>query len=136
MDMEWWGFSTAHGWVVLARDIASNRPGIREDLLFYRCRDSTTFTEKREKWNPPLYKFAPNYLRELAPEAAAEASAELETHKALWPAARLEMQRELREAEERAEAERIAEEKKRKQAEREAKKQLGLASGLVAAAKR
>lgn len=125
--MEWWGFSTEHGWVVLDRSIPSNRPGIREDLLFFRCRDSMTFTEKREKWNPPLYKFAPNYLRELAAAEAADATAELEAFKSLWPEAQREMQRELRETEERAEAARSEEEKKRKAAAREMKKQAAAA---------
>ena len=121
--MEWWGFSTQHGWVVLDRSIPSNAPGLRDDLLFFRCKDSTTFVEKREKWNPPLYRFAPNYIRDLGSAAAAEASAELEALKAQWPAAQRELQREMREAAERAETARIEEEKKRKAAAREAKKQ-------------
>lgn len=124
--MEWWGFNVEHGWVVLDRSIPCNRPGIKDDLLFFRCRDAATIVEKREKWNPPLYRFAPNYLRQLTGDEAVEAAAELEAHKAKWPAAQQEMQRERREAAERAEAERLAQEKQRKKAEREAKKQLGL----------
>jgi hypothetical protein len=125
-EMEWWGYNSQHGWVVLDRSIPCNRPGIKDDLLFFRFRDGTTFTEIREKWNPPLYRFAPNYLRELKGTDAEEAAAELEAHKAAWPAAQQEMQRERRETAERIEAERLAEEKKRKAAERAAKKQLGL----------
>lgn len=121
--MEWWGFSNQHGWVVLDRSIPSNAPGLRDDLLFFRFKDSTTFVEKREKWNPPLYHFAPNHIRDLGPAEAAEASAELEALKAQWPAAQRELQRERREAAERAEAARVEEEKKRKAAAREAKKQ-------------
>lgn len=126
MGDEWWGYSSEHGWVVLDRGMASNRPGITDDLLFYRFKDSTTFIEKRVRWNPPHYRFAPNYLRDLNGEAAAEATAELEANKARWPEAQRELQRELREAAERAEAARLAEEKQRKAAERAAKKQLGL----------
>lgn len=122
-ELEWWGFSTQHGWVVLDRTIPSNAPGLRDDLLFFRCKDSTTFVEKREKWNPPLYHFAPNHIRDLGPAEAAEASTELEALKAQWPAAQRELQRELRETAERAEAARLEEEKKRKAAVREAKKQ-------------
>lgn len=120
--MEWWGFSTQHGWVVLDRSIPSNAPALRDDLLFFRFKDSTTFVEKREKWNPPLYRFAPNHIRDLGPAEAAEASTELEALKAQWPAAQRELQRELRETAERAEAARLEEEKKRKAAVREAKK--------------
>ena len=123
MDTEWWGFSREHGWVVLDRELASNRPGITNDLLFYRCRDSATFIEKRAKWNPPEYRFAPNYLRELTGQDALDASSRLEEYKALWPAARKEIERELREELERAEAARVAEEKQRKREEREAKAQ-------------
>jgi len=121
MDTEWWGFSREHGWVVLDRELASNRPGITNDLLFYRCRDSATYIEKRAKWNPPEYRFAPNYLRELMGQDALDANAMLEEFKALWPAARKEIERELREELERAEAARLEEEKRRKREEREAK---------------
>ena len=122
-DMEWWGFSTQHGWVVLDRSIPSNAPGLRDDLLFFRFKDSTTFFEKREKWNPPLYRFAPNHIRDLAADEAAEATAELEAFKAQWPAAQEGLRREMRQAAERVEAARLDEEKKRKAAAREAKKQ-------------
>ena len=121
--MEWWGFSKDHGWVVLDRSIPANRPGIREDLLFFRCKDLTMIVEKREKWNPPLYTFAPNYIRTLAPEASVEAAAEFETLQTRWPEFQREIQREQRETEERAEALRAQEEEKRKQAAREKKNQ-------------
>jgi hypothetical protein len=122
-EMEWWGFSKQHGWVVLDRSISSNGPGFREDLLFFRCRDSMTFTEKREKWNPPQYRFAPNHLRELAAAERVEATAELDALKSLWPEQQREMQLELRESAKRAEVARIEEEKKQKEAAREEKRQ-------------
>ena len=76
--MQWWGYSKEHGWVVLDRRIPSNAPGLKTDLLFLRCRDAMIFGAKRESWNPPLYRFAPNYIRELAPPVSDEAAAELE----------------------------------------------------------
>lgn len=124
--MEWWGYSKEHGWVVLDRDIPSNAPGLKESLLFFRCRDSTTFIEKRKNWNPPSYKFAPNYLRDLGPELSVAAAAELEACKGLWPTFQEQVQREHREAEERAEAIRLEEAKQLKDAARE-KKKLGAA---------
>lgn len=126
--MEWWGFSKEHGWVVLDRSIPTNRPGVREDLLFFRCKDSTMVVEKREKWNPPLYTFAPNYIRALAPAESVEATAEFETLQARWPEFQSEIQRTQREAEEREEALRAEEEAKRKQAAREKKKQSAAAN--------
>lgn len=125
-DMEWWGYNSVEGWVVLDRSIPCNRPAIKDDLVFHRCSDWTTFTDKREKWNPPLYRFAPNYLRGLKQEEAEQAAAELEAHKARWPEVQATMRREQQEAEEREKAARAEEEKKRKRAERELKKQLGL----------
>jgi hypothetical protein len=68
--MQWWGYNKEHGWVVLDRRIPANIPGIKTDLLFVRCRDAAIFDVKRETWKPPLYRFAPNYLRDLAPPAA------------------------------------------------------------------
>lgn len=121
--MQWWGYSKEHGWVVLDRRIPSNVPGIKKDLLFLRCRDATLFGEKRESWKPPLYRFAPNYIRDLAPPASDEAAVELEGFKARWPDFERELQRECRETEERADALRLEEEKARKQAASEKKKQ-------------
>ncbi len=116
--------------MVLDRELASNRPGIANDLLFFRCRDSATFIEKRVKWNPPNYRFAPNYLRELTGQDALDASAKLEEYKALWPAARKEIERDLRETIEREEAARAAEEQQRKREEREAKARSNHASKI------
>jgi hypothetical protein len=120
---QWWGYSKEHGWVVLDRRIPCNAPGIKKDLLFLRCRDSKIFDAKREAWNPPSYKFAPNYLRDLTPPASDEAAAELEACKLQWPEFERELQRECREAEERADEIRLREEKAEKQAASEVKKQ-------------
>lgn len=125
--MQWWGYSKEHGWVVLDRRIPSNAPGLKADLLFLRCRDAMIFGAKRESWNPPLYRFAPNYIRDLAPPASDEAAAELEGFKVRWPEFERELQRECRETEERAQAVRDQEEKIRKQVASEKKKQAAAA---------
>lgn len=123
IDMQWWGYSKEHGWVILDRRIPSNAPGLRVDLLFLRCRDATMFDAKRESWNPPLYRFAPNYIRELAPAASDEAAAELEALKSRWPEFELEIQRVCREEKERAESARVEEEKARREAAAERRSQ-------------
>jgi hypothetical protein len=127
IEMQWWGYSKEHGWVVLDRRVPANAPGIKTDLLFVRCQDATIVGVKRESWNPPSYKFAPNYLRELAPPASDEAAAELEGFKVRWPEFEREIQRECRETEGRAQAVRDEEEKARKQAASERRKQAAAA---------
>lgn len=126
-DMQWWGYSKEHGWVILDRRIPSNAPGLKADLVFLRCRDATMFDAKRESWNPPLYRFAPNYVRELVPPASDEAAAELEALKSRWPEFELEIQRACREEEERAESTRVEEEKARREAAQERKRQAAAA---------
>ena len=126
--MEWWGYNNEHGWVVLDRNNPPNRPGIKGDLHFLRCRDWKPFEAKRESWNPPLYRYAPNYIAELGPAASAESAAELALFKADFPAVQRELLREVEEAEAKVEAARIAEEKEQKKLVREKKKQDGLAA--------
>ena len=46
-NMQWWGHSKEHGWVVLDRNLPANTPGVTENLVFFRCRDSLTYIEKR-----------------------------------------------------------------------------------------
>ena len=125
-EMEWWGYSKEHGWVVLDRSIPSNGPGLKGDLLFFRCRDATTYSEKRKSWTPPAYRFAQNYIRELASPGSAEAADRLASLKALWSDGQRQEQLEHRENEERAEALRveqaIEEEKEQKKAVREKNK--------------
>ena len=89
--------------------------------------DVTIFDAKRETWNPPRYQFAPNYLRQLTPAAAVEATAELEGLQARWPEFQAEIQHHCREVEARAEAIRIREESERKQAAADKKKQAAAA---------
>ena len=126
-DMQWWGYSKEHGWVILDRRIPCNAPGLKADLLFLRCRDTTMFDASRESWNPPRYRFAPNYIRDLAPAASDEAAAELETLKSRWPEFELEIQRVRGEQEEQAESTRVKQEKARKEAAEERKRQIASA---------
>jgi hypothetical protein len=130
-EMVWWGYSKEHGWVVLDRSIPGNGPGLKGDLVFLRCRDSTSYAEKRASWEPPLYRFAPNYISSLKAPASEEAAAEFEAFKALWPEFQLQIQREQREIEDRAEAARREEEQQHKLAVREKKKQAAAAAAAA-----
>ncbi len=134
MEMQWWGHSKEHGWVVLDRSIAINAPGLKENLLFLRCRDSTTFVEKRKNWNPPSYSFAPNYIRDLGPELSAEAAAGLEAAQVRWPEFERQIHKEVQDAEDKVEAARLEAEKEQKEALKEKKKQVALAKKAEAAA--
>ena len=116
--MQWWGHSKEHGWVVLDRSLPTNRPGLKENLVFFRCRDSVTFVEKRKNWNPPLYNYAPNYLGTLAPEASALARGEFEALCLLWPEYERQIQREHGSTEEQVEAARLGSLKQKKVAAR------------------
>ncbi len=62
---EWWGFSPEHGWVILDRNIATNRPGKGGNLVFLRCRDWTHYEEDCDRWEPPYYSFTDRYLESL-----------------------------------------------------------------------
>lgn len=105
--MQWWGHSKEHGWVVLDRSLPPNKPGIHSELLFFRCRDGAVVNVKREKWDPPAYIFAPNYLHRLGPDALAAATVELEALKIRWPEFKAEISRLYREASDRVEAARL-----------------------------
>lgn len=132
--MEWWGYSEEHGWVVLDRSLTRNAPGLLEDLMFFRCRDATTFLENRKHWNPPAYRYAPKYVTELSQEAAAVAAAEFAAYQARWPEFQAQMQRELKEVADRIEAARLEEVKKAKEVAREAAKARRKAVAAAAAA--
>ena len=127
MEMQWWGHSKEHGWVVLDRTNPLNAPGLKENLLFMRCRDSTTFVEKRKNWTPPSYSFAPNYLRNLGAEQSAAASAELEVFQSHWPDFQNQMRHEQQAIDDQAEALRVETETLEKEALKEKKKQAALA---------
>jgi hypothetical protein len=91
---EWWGYSKEHGWVMLDREIPCNTPGIRADLMFYRCRDGKIFFLKWELWKLPAYQFAPNYVNGLTGAAAEEARSEYEALLSNADEHRLELKRQ------------------------------------------
>jgi hypothetical protein len=93
-DELWWGYNKEHGWVVLDRTLTINKPGLKEQLFFLRCRDMHTFMVRRDTWKPPLYAYAPNYLRSLAPDLAAEMTSTLEAFKEKWPEMQAEIQKQ------------------------------------------
>ena len=120
--VQWWGYSKEHGWVVLDRTIPCNAPGLKVDLLFLRCRDVTIYSEKREHWIPPRYRFAPNHILELGSPDADAAAVELAKLKIRWPEFEREIQLVHRVARERLEAARTKEEEARKQSAAEKRK--------------
>lgn len=122
-EMEWWGYSTLHGWVVLDRSVACNAPGIKVTLEFVRARDGEAYDEPREKWETPHYRFAPNYLKELKGDDATTAAAELEAFKAAWPEIQAKIGSKRQEAAAREEERRIEREKAQKAEAREKKLQ-------------
>ena len=126
-DPQWWGYSKEHGWVVLDRSVPCNAPALGVDLLFLRCRDVAIFSEKRERWIPPHYRFAPNHILDLPPADADAAAAELASLKARWPEFESAIQLVHHVKEERLEAARLEEEKARKRSAAETRKQLAAA---------
>ena len=130
-NMQWWGHSKEHGWVVLDRNLPANTPGVKENLVFFRCRDSLTYIEKRKSWVPPNYSFAPNYIRDLAPELAIGAAEELAALKARWPEFEAQIQKEHQDAEDQAAAAIVEAEKQHKEELKEKKKQAKLAKAAA-----
>jgi hypothetical protein len=126
--MDWWGYSKEHGWVALDRSTIEPSTGPNQLLEFYRFRDDTTFLEPRKNWNPPLYSYAPNYLRDLSPEEAPGAQGALAEAQARWPEVKRQLQQQREQVAAEAAAERAAAIAAEKKATRERKKQLGLAS--------
>ena len=134
VSAQWWGYSSEHGWVILDREIPVNSPGMRGDLLFFRCRDGKVFHLKREQWNRPAYQYAPNYVNAQPPSMTAGAGAELEALMQRWPEFQLDIRRQHQEiADERA-AELRAEAKRAKSKAEETKKQRLATEGLRLAA--
>jgi hypothetical protein len=64
--VEWWGFNSEHGWVVLDRNIPNNRSGAAESLTFLRGSDWTHYLEKRSNWTPTYYFYEHRYLESLS----------------------------------------------------------------------
>lgn len=126
-QVHWWGYSKEHGWVVLDRTVPGNAPALGVDLLFLRCRDVKMFSEKRERWIPPHYRFAPNHILDLPPDDANAATVELASLKARWPEFERAIQLVCQEKGQSLDAARLEEEKARKRSAAETKKQLAAA---------
>lgn len=126
-EPQWWGYSKEHGWVVLDRTVPCNAPALGVDLQFLRCRDATMFSEKRERWIPPHYRFAPNHILDLPPADADAATVELASLRVRWPEFERAIQRVHHVKEDRLEADRLEEEKARKRSAAESRKQLAAA---------
>ena len=65
---EWWGYSQEYGWVVLDRNLYSNRKQTinspKDKVVILKCSNWSSYEELNETWkkqNSP-YIWAPNYL--------------------------------------------------------------------------
>lgn len=124
---QWWGHSKEHGWVVLDRNLPANTPGLKENLVFFRCRDLVTYVEKRKSWVPPNYNFAPNYIRDLAPELSSGAAEEFAALKLRWPEFEAQIHKEQQDADDKTAVAVLEAEKARKEEVKEKKKAAKLA---------
>ena len=130
ISAQWWGFSTEHGWVIMDRDIPGNAPGMRGDLLFFRCRDGKIFFLKREQWRRPAYQYAPNHVSTQSATGTVDTGAELGALMERWPEFQIDIRRQLEEIAVEREAESRAEAKRAKSNPEETKKQRAAAEGL------
>ena len=67
--MQGLGYDAEHGRVAPDRRIPCNAPGLGIDLLFLRRRESPASTDEPESRAMPARRFAPGYVRKLAPAA-------------------------------------------------------------------
>lgn len=81
----WWGYHKTHGWLVIDRTIPPNMSGLNQDFLFFRCRDSMTFVDRRSRWAAPLYIYASTYIASLEAAESIAAAQELKNLKSRWP---------------------------------------------------
>ena len=127
---QWWGFSKEHGWVIMDREIPGNHPGVRAELMFFRCRDSKVFFLKRENWTSPAYQYAPNFVRAQTGDMATETAAQLDALVARWPEFQVDIRRQHQEIADQQEAESREEAKRAKKEAAELKKQRAATDGL------
>lgn len=80
----WWGYSRDHGWVIIDRTIPRNKSDRSQDFLFFRCRDSATYIDKRSRWVAPHYIYASVYISSLEPSESEEAALEYRELKSRW----------------------------------------------------
>ena len=95
----WWGYSKDHGWVVLDRTLPSNKSGLVADFFFCRCSDSSTYLDKRSKWQAPHYVYASIYISSLEPSESEAAALDYQLLKARWPEFQAEIIKQYRELE-------------------------------------
>ena len=72
VEIEWWGFSSEHGWVLLDRNKPNNRPGKKGNYTFLRCRDWVEYEENYKNWQAPHYIFSKQYFINLTGSKASE----------------------------------------------------------------
>jgi hypothetical protein len=130
---QWWGYNKEQGWVIMDRDLPCNVPGMRGELLFFRCRDAEIFYLKRELWRSPAWEYAPNYVRSLSGDAATDAEAELAELTHRWPQFQQNLHNQYNAIVEREEAERREAEKRQKREAAEQKKKKATVTRLKAA---
>lgn len=133
ISAQWWGFSTAHGFVILDRELPGNSPGTPGDLLFFRCRDSKVFSVKREQWRHPAYQYAPNYVSAQPPAMTADTAAELKALMERWPEFQLDIRRQHKAIADERELESRAAAKLAKTRAQETKKQRATTEGFLLA---
>ncbi|HYE35292.1 hypothetical protein [Methylocaldum sp.] len=80
----WWGYSRDHGWVIIDRTIPPNKSDRSQEFLFFRCRDSVTFLDKRSRWAAPRYIYASTYINSLTHPESEEAALEYGKLKSRW----------------------------------------------------
>lgn len=90
----WWGYSKDHGWVIIDRTLPPNKSGRSQDFLFFRCRDSVTFLDKRSRWFAPRYIYASTYINSLTHPESEEAALEYGKLKSRWSEFEAEIRRQ------------------------------------------
>lgn len=106
----WWGYSSEHGWVVIDRMIPPNKSDRSQDFLFFRCRDSVAFFDRRSKWVAPRYIYASTYISSLSPPESEQAALEYGQLKSRWAEFEAEIHRQfeaIKEVRQQAEQERV-----------------------------
>ena len=67
---EWWGHHKKHGWVVLDRNLYSNKAGKgkNDKLVFMKCTDWTDYEDLVSNWEAPNYIYVIPYLKQFKGE--------------------------------------------------------------------
>jgi hypothetical protein len=129
----WWGYSSDHGWVVIDRTIPLNSLARGQDFLFFRCRDSALFFDRRSRWVAPRYIYASTYIGSLEQPKAEEMALEYSVLRSRWAEFEAEIRRQYAAIEserQQAESERIRAEQEKK-APKAAKPRARRAAGVA-----